>query len=277
MKPLTPAERARRYRRRKKAKACDGAVDNTIPRQPSRRTVRKSGKPFTDTERKRRWRANKRAREKAEAKAARRAAIAAIVAELGIHRIAVADISEDQLASESVDAIMTDPPYGEAYGTCGRDLGVFAMRVLKPSGWCAALVGTGDLARVLADLGAAGLCYRWTIAVSFPGGPTPKFGGMRVFAGWKPVVICQKPPRSPPPSPHWNRDDLRIPAADYDKSEHPWQAPQRLFEDLVERFTLCGQLVVDPFAGTGTTLKAAHALGRHAWGADDGSADHLGG
>ena len=27
-------------------------------------------------------------------------------------------------------------------------------------------------------------------------------------------------------------------------------------------------LVVDPFAGTGTTLRAAHALGRHAFGVD---------
>lgn len=55
--PMTPAERARRYRMRKKGEVRDADIyaETSIP--VSRRTIRKNGKPFTPTELQRRWRA----------------------------------------------------------------------------------------------------------------------------------------------------------------------------------------------------------------------------
>jgi hypothetical protein len=50
------------------------------------------------------------------------------------------------------------------------------------------------------------------------------------------------------------------------KSVHPSQAPLALMMDLIERFTQPGDTVLDPFAGTGTTLVAARNLGRKAIG-----------
>ena len=47
---------------------------------------------------------------------------------------------------------------------------------------------------------------------------------------------------------------------------HPWPKPLRLFTNLVAHFTLPNALVLDPFMGTGTTLKAARELGRRAIG-----------
>lgn len=44
---------------------------------------------------------------------------------------------------------------------------------------------------------------------------------------------------------------------------HPTQKPLRLMELLIELTTQKGDLVVDPFAGSGTTLVAASLLGRH--------------
>ena len=41
-----------------------------------------------------------------------------------------------------------------------------------------------------------------------------------------------------------------------------------MFEKLIERFSCAGDLVADPFAGSGTTLRAALTLRRRAWGAD---------
>ncbi len=44
---------------------------------------------------------------------------------------------------------------------------------------------------------------------------------------------------------------------------HTAQKPLALMEQLVEDFTDPGDTIVDPFAGSGTTLEAAHKLGRN--------------
>lgn len=44
---------------------------------------------------------------------------------------------------------------------------------------------------------------------------------------------------------------------------HPAQKPIKLIEALIDLVTIPGQLVVDPFAGSGTTLAAAKSLGRY--------------
>lgn len=51
-----------------------------------------------------------------------------------------------------------------------------------------------------------------------------------------------------------------------DVSWHPCPKPVGLLRWLVERFTAPGDLVLDPFAGSGTTLVAAQSLGRRAIG-----------
>lgn len=45
-------------------------------------------------------------------------------------------------------------------------------------------------------------------------------------------------------------------------SEHPTKKPDGLFQDLIEMFTNKGDVVLDPFAGTGTTAVAAQRTGR---------------
>lgn len=47
---------------------------------------------------------------------------------------------------------------------------------------------------------------------------------------------------------------------------HPTQKPVRLLERLIEIFTDKGDVVIDPCAGSGTTLRAAANLGRRAYG-----------
>jgi site-specific DNA-methyltransferase (adenine-specific) len=54
---------------------------------------------------------------------------------------------------------------------------------------------------------------------------------------------------------------------------HPAQKPVRLMEALIALATRRGQIVLDPFAGSGTTLVAARRLGRHFIGGElEGSA-----
>ena len=51
-------------------------------------------------------------------------------------------------------------------------------------------------------------------------------------------------------------------------TEHPTQKPLALMAYLIRTYTQPGDLVVDPFAGSGTTLVAARNLGRRYFGCD---------
>ena len=59
----------------------------------------------------------------------------------------------------------------------------------------------------------------------------------------------------------WKRDNSR----EYPKI-HPTQKPVNLLKQLIEIFTDEGDVVIDPCAGSGTTLRAAAELGRNAYG-----------
>lgn len=53
-----------------------------------------------------------------------------------------------------------------------------------------------------------------------------------------------------------------------ERTGYPTQKPEALLERLIRACTLEGDLVLDPFAGSGTTLAVAGRLGRHAIGID---------
>ena len=59
----------------------------------------------------------------------------------------------------------------------------------------------------------------------------------------------------------WKRDS----AKEYPKI-HPTQKPISVLKRLIEIFTEEGDVVIDPCAGSGSTLRAAHELGRHSYG-----------
>lgn len=58
----------------------------------------------------------------------------------------------------------------------------------------------------------------------------------------------------------WKRDGKDIPKI------HPTQKPVNLLERLISIFTDEGDVVIDPCAGSGTTLRAARNLGRNSYG-----------
>ena len=59
----------------------------------------------------------------------------------------------------------------------------------------------------------------------------------------------------------WKRDS----AKEYPKI-HPAQKPVSLLKRLIEIFTDPGDVVIDPCAGSGSTLRAAMEIGRSAYG-----------
>jgi 16S rRNA G966 N2-methylase RsmD len=195
-----------------------------------------------------------------EADAARKA-----MAGFEIIHAAIENVGPDLLANDSVEAIVTDPPYPAEFLPVYSHLADFAARVLKPSGWCVVMLGNIFLPEILDRLRVK-LEYRWQFAVTTPGGPHARISSVGVFQTYKPVLLFQKLPKSK--MREWWPDLIVAKAAEQDKSLHRWQQSEAVFSTLVERFTLPGNLVVDPFAGSGTTGRAAIALGRNFWGCD---------
>lgn len=58
----------------------------------------------------------------------------------------------------------------------------------------------------------------------------------------------------------WERDGNDVPKI------HPTQKPVNVLERLIEIFTDPGDVVIDPCAGSGSTLRAAYNLGRNSYG-----------
>jgi len=164
---------------------------------------------------------------------------------------------------EDVDAIITDPPYPREFLPLLADLAAWSDKVLAPDGILAVLFGQTYLPEVYRLLDGH-RPYRWTMCYLTPGAGYSSHQA-KVQSNWKPVLIYGGGPRF--------SDTLRTEAQDAGaKSLHHWGQDYGGFHTLVERLTKPGATVVDPFMGSGTTLLAAKALGRHAIGCDIDSA-----
>jgi len=161
----------------------------------------------------------------------------------------------------SVDCIITDPPYPIEFIECWTNLSRFAKRVLKENGFCIAYSGQMNLPEVINRM-SENLTYYWTFAV-YHEGLTQIVNGVNLICRWKPILIYQN-----------GRKKLSNTFQDYfisearEKNEHDWQQSESGVSYLIEMFTNPGELIIDPFAGSGTTLIAAHKMGRNVKGAE---------
>lgn len=160
---------------------------------------------------------------------------------------------------QNVDAIITDPPYPKEYLPLLNDLASWADRVLAPDGLLAVLMGQTYLPEVYRRLDG-GRPYRWT-GCYITSGAGYVSHPRKVQSNWKPLLVYGGGRRF--------SDVVRSEGNDAAaKSNHKWGQDYRAFHTIIERLTDRDSLVVDPFMGSGTTLVAAHALGRDAIGCD---------
>lgn len=172
-----------------------------------------------------------------------------------------------------VDAIITDPPYGRAAMPLWSALATLAGASLVPGGWLLAYSGQAVLPDVMAALGSE-LAYRWTLATVYPGGEQmARIGDMTVLSGWKPVLAYRRRPFGSGRGVRGRfvgegRTGFRdvLPRGGREKGLHEWAQPIAEAAELVVRFTQPGAMILDPFAGSGTTLAAAKSHGRRAIG-----------
>ena len=180
--------------------------------------------------------------------------------------------------TEPVDLVLTDPPYGEVNradsGLRNLDKGLadeetvgsgkMAALLLEcvPSGSLYVWAGTEQVSEIRRAFVEAGLSTR--LCIWEKTNPSPMNGqylwlssleacvfGKRKSAAFN--EFCQ--------SPVW-----RGPTAE--PLDHPTPKPLWLMKRLILASSSAGQTVLDPFAGSGTTLRAAKDLGRKAIGCE---------
>ncbi|MGA2254594.1 MAG: DNA methyltransferase [Thermoguttaceae bacterium] len=157
-----------------------------------------------------------------------------------------------RLADNSVDLFLTDPPYSEI-GLYGA-LAELAAKKLKPNRLCLAYCGIGYLPAVLEAM-SKHLQYHWIFACEFSGKSSMLYQ-LRIKNSWQPVVVFSKGKSAA----GWITDLLR--GDGKDKSVHEHQKTIGDVENYIHRLTVPGDLVVDPYCGSGTVPAACKRLGR---------------
>jgi len=154
------------------------------------------------------------------------------------------------LPDGSVDCIITDPPYPYEFIEVWSKLSRFAKRVLKPNGFCIAYSGQMYLPEVMQRM-SENLDYYWTFAL-LHAGQSQLIYPRNVFCGWKPLLVFQNGYKKL----HTQVDDT-IKGSGREKGGHDWQQGEEELNGVIEKFTNIGDLILEPFAGSGTTIIAA--------------------
>jgi DNA modification methylase len=204
------------------------------------------------------------------------------VYELGPHRLMCGDSTSAEdwqaiLGDEIGDSVMTDPPYGVNYVGKTKDalpvenddpeglpllldgaLGCMFDRCKAGGAWyVAAPPGPLHLhfANWLQGKGILRACLIWVKDSMVLGHSDYHYQHEPIYYGWKPGAPHREPPDRKQVS-VWNVTRPKRSA------EHPTMKPVELYERMMNNSTAPGELVLEPFGGSGTTLIAAAKTGR---------------
>ncbi len=193
------------------------------------------------------------------------------------------------LGDKSVDHVITDPPYEDSAHTKQRrvkrgngngsatgdrmsieplpfppisdeDRALSARHMFRASRRWSLIFCQVEAAMKWAEHHSPEADYVRTMVWVKPDG-MPQYTGDRPGMGYESIVACHALGAK-----RWNGGGRHgvfvVNKNDQDRSGHPTQKPDALMDLLVKLFTDPGDLILDPFAGSGTTGVAAIRLGR---------------
>lgn len=175
--------------------------------------------------------------------------------------------------AESVDFCLTDPPYlvnyrdrsgrtlaGDRVGDWLKPAFAEVHRLLKRDTLCVSFYGWSKADEFICAWRAAG--FRLVGHLTFPKRYTSSSGLVR-YQHENAYVLAKGSPRPPE---HLIGDVIDWA---YSHNEfHPTQKPLAVLTPLIESFCPFGGVVLDPFAGSASTLVAACLCGRHGIGCE---------
>lgn len=220
---------------------------------------------------------------------------------LGPHRLAVGSSTDPDLVARLFGKtrcrmVWTDPPYGVSYANkneylnaadkgnrCQQEIAgdhltpeatealaraalTLACAHSEPGGACYVCAPGGPLyAHFLAAFSAAGYSYRqmlvWVKSNFVLGQSDYHYRHEPILYGWKPgaghYFISQ----------HGHGSVFEV-AKPHSSKDHPTMKPVALVMEMIRNSARFGEVVYDPFLGSGTTLLAAERLGRVCYGCE---------
>lgn len=198
-----------------------------------------------------------------------------------------------ELPEHSVDVVLTDPPYssggrrenarsirksmtrsvdddawirGDAMGTQAfmwfmRECGLEWRRLLVPGGHCLSFIDWRMAFNLLTALETADLRQHPILVWD-----KDKLGMGAIFRNQHEFIVHMSAGNPVDPQRRDVPNVLRFPSLR--DGDHPTEKPDALLQTLLSVVTPPGGLVLDPFAGSGSTLQAARALGFRAIGVE---------
>ena len=159
--------------------------------------------------------------------------------------------------------IFTDPPYGLKLLPLYESLGEFASKKLKPGGILLSYVGTRE-AITAGHLLGKHLEYYSLVIVRNHGRVFVPVVGRKIMHGFKTMLyFANGPLPKDTPALYDFMDGTGI-----EKKYHRWQQPVPEALKYIGDLTKPGDLICDPFLGTGTTAVACKILRRRFIGCD---------
>ncbi len=208
--------------------------------------------------------------------------------EIGRHRLLCDDCTDSDAVARlmggvSVDLIVTDPPYGVSYVGKTKD----ALEIqndsmteeqthelwrnslsavwpcVKPGGVIYATVPAGPLhigfAQTLKDFEALRQIMVWNKGAFVLGHSDYHYKHEPILYGWKPGAAH-----------YFTGDRTQDTVFDFPRpnanKEHPTMKPVELWAVFMQNSSVAGEVIYDPFLGSGTTMVAAHQLDRKCYG-----------
>jgi len=203
-----------------------------------------------------------------------------------------------QQRESSVDVIIADPPYnlGKDYGN-NNDMKEFdeylnfsnawlteAKRVLKPTGTIYVFMGVRFISYLFDIMDKklqmhfnSWICWHYTQGMGKTKGFSPRHDDILMFTKTgkfkffiDDVRIPQKyyrernNMRGANPGDVWEFSHIHY--CNENRQNHPTQKPEGLIERMVLASSEKGDVVLDPFSGSGTTLRVCQQLNRNAYG-----------
>lgn len=150
----------------------------------------------------------------------------------------------------SIDLILTDPPYGKDYIPLLSDLAKEARRVLKPGRFLIFYYGNLYLLKAT-DSMLQYLEYYYSGFLYHKGAIKSDFS-VNMWTRGKPILFFYKPPLKKQDT--WIENVFISEAPN--KILHEWGQSEPTFIKLIEAFTGPGDTVLDPMIGGGTTISA---------------------
>lgn len=213
-----------------------------------------------------------------------------------IDRIVCADVLDilPKIQAQSIDLVCTDPPYnlGKNYGKtvdskAWHEYEDFTLqwlsqcrRVLKPTGSIYVFMGVRFISKLFLMLEEMGflfngwITWHYTQGMGRTKGFSPRHEDILYFTKTKAFTFNIDDVRVPQkyyrqrnnmaganPGDVWSFSHVHYCAAE--RKPHPTQKPEGAIERIVRTSSNEGDVVLDPFAGSGTTARVARVLHRH--------------